>query len=106
MPLTRSSATTSNFIAWPKASRRKLWASSSALPSSKYKKYEKGAYRVGSGRLFRVAAILRVKVTVLFDYALAPEAAGEQVPPLHGVGGSIPPLGIIVPLLSQGFLPF
>jgi len=33
--------------------------------------------------LFRVAAILGLKVTVLFDGALAPEAAGEQVPPLH-----------------------
>jgi transcriptional regulator with XRE-family HTH domain len=45
-------------------------------------KYEKGANRIGAGRLFRAAAILRVPISVLFDGApKSPESERFVAPP-------------------------
>lgn len=48
----------------------------SALPFQQIQKYEKGANRIGSSRLFRIAQLLSVSVQFFFD-DMPPDVADE-----------------------------
>ena len=79
MPAMRSSATTSGCIGWRGACRRAISRARSGSSFQQVQKYEKGANRVGAGRLVRVAAALGVPVMALLKGV--PGVAQKAAPP-------------------------